>query len=132
GATLSMNSGPPGGGGQIQIRGASSILGSAQPLYVVDGVLISNDAFSSGTNAVTRAGGGTSQAGTATSIGGGQDQLVNRLADINPNEIESIEVLKSAAATAIYGSRATNGVVVIKTKRGEPGAPRSSTTPRIA
>jgi TonB-linked SusC/RagA family outer membrane protein len=123
GATINMNSGAPGGGGQIQIRGASSILGASDPLFVVDGVIISNASASSGLNAVTRAGGNT-----ATST---QDNRTNRLSDINPNEIESIEVLKSAAATAIYGSRATNGVIVIRTKRGQPGQTVVNVTQRV-
>jgi TonB-linked SusC/RagA family outer membrane protein len=114
GAMISMNSGAPGGGGQMQIRGITSILGQGQPIFVVDGVIISNDAISDGANSITGAG----ARGTAGGIGSSQDALVNRLADLNPQEIESIEVLKSAAATAMYGSRATNGVVVIKTKRG--------------
>src|SRR5439155_18313320 len=114
GATISMNSGAPGCGGQVQIRGATSILGRGQPLFVVDGVIISNDAISDGANTVTGAAG----RGTPAGIGSNQDALVNRLADLNLSEIESIEVLKSAAATAMYGSRATNGVVVIRTKRG--------------
>lgn len=111
GASVNMNTGAPGGGGQIQIRGTSSILGSGEPLVVIDGVISSNDAYSAGASTVTR--GGTSQ-----------DQNVNRLADINPAEIESIEIVKDASATAIYGSRASNGVVVIRTKRGSAGAPR--------
>ncbi len=114
GAMISMNSGAPGGGGQMQIRGITSILGQGQPIFVVDGVIISNDAVSDGANTITGAG----ARGTAGGIGSSQDALVNRLADLNPEEIESIEVLKSAAATAMYGSRATNGVVVIKTRRG--------------
>lgn len=122
GASISMNSGAPGGGGQIQIRGVTSILGNGQPLIVVDGTIISNDAFSSGANAVTRAGGGVG--------GSNQDNNVNRLADLNPNEIESIEIVKDAAATAIYGSRASNGVLVIRTKRGSPGKPRVTITQR--
>lgn len=123
GATVTMNGGGPGGGAQIQIRGSSSVLGNSQPLYVIDGTIISNDAFSGGLNAVSRA------AGTgATSA---QDNLVNRLADLNPNEIESIEILKSAAATAIYGSRATNGVVVVRTKRGAAGQTRVNITQRV-
>ncbi len=126
GAVISMNSGAPGGGAQMQIRGVTSILGQGQPLFVVDGVIISNDAFSAGANSVTGAGGRTTGAG----IGGSQDALVNRLADLNMAEIESVEVLKSAAATAIYGSRATNGVVVIRTKRGTPGASRFNLTAR--
>lgn len=127
GAVTSMNSGAPGGGGQMTIRGVTSILGQGQPLFVVDGVIISNDAFTVGANSVTGAGGRT----TAAGIGGSQDALVNRLADLNPVDIESIEVLKSAAATAIYGSRATNGVVVIRTKRGAPGAPSFHVTGRV-
>jgi TonB-linked SusC/RagA family outer membrane protein len=126
GAVISMNSGAPGGGAQVQIRGATSILGQGQPLFVVDGVIISNDAFSAGANSVTGAGART----TAAGIGGSQDALVNRLADLNMAEIESVEVLKSAAATAIYGSRATNGVVVIHTKRGTPGTSRFNLTAR--
>jgi len=112
GARMFENSGAPGGGAQIQIRGATSVLGSGDPLYVVDGVIISNASISSGSSSITRASGST---------GSTQDQVVNRLADLNPNDIENIEVLKSAAASAIYGSRATNGVVVITTKRGKQG-----------
>ncbi|MBC7789835.1 MAG: SusC/RagA family TonB-linked outer membrane protein [Anaerolineae bacterium] len=123
GANINMNSGAPGGGGQIQIRGVTSVLGSGEPLYVIDGVIISNSAFSTGINAVSRASGAV-----ATSV---QDNPVNRLADINPNDIENIQVLKSAAATAIYGSKATNGVVLITTKRGRQGAPRFNVTQRF-
>lgn len=111
GASVNMNTGAPGGGGQIQIRGTTSILGNGEPLVIIDGVVSSNDAFSAGASTVTR--GGTTQ-----------DQNVNRLADINPAEIESIEIVKDASATAVYGSRASNGVVVIRTKRGSAGAPR--------
>ena len=121
GARVFDNGGAPGGGAQIQIRGATSVLGQGDPLYVVDGVIISNAGISSGASAITRASGST---------GSSQDQVVNRLADLNPNDIENIEVLKSAAATAIYGSRATNGVVVITTKRGTSGAPRWNLTQR--
>ena len=112
GARMFENSGAPGGGAQIQIRGATSVLGQGDPLYVVDGIIVSNANISSGASSVTRASGST---------GSSQDQVVNRLADLNPNDIENIEVLKSAAASAIYGSRATNGVVVITTKRGKQG-----------
>src|SRR5256886_9639292 len=127
GAAISMNSGAPGGGAQVQIRGVTSILGNGQPLFVMDGVIISNDAISDGANSVTGAG----NRSLATGIGGTQDALVNRLADLNPAEIESIEILKSAAATAMYGSRATNGVVIIRTKRGTGGAPRFNLTSRV-
>jgi TonB-linked SusC/RagA family outer membrane protein len=122
GATVFENSGVPGGGMQIQIRGATSILGQGDPLYVVDGVIISNASNPSGLTSITRSGGSTTS---------NQDQVVNRLADLNPNDIESIEVLKSAAATAIYGSRATNGVVVVTTKKGKVGATRWSVLQRV-
>src|SRR5947199_2217858 len=127
GATISMNSGAPGGGAQMQIRGVTSILGNGQPLFVMDGVIISNDAISDGANSVTGAGSRANPSG----IGGTQDALVKRLADLNPAEIESIEVLKSAAATAMYGSRATNGVVIIKSRHGRGGAPAFNLTSRI-
>ena len=122
GARFFENSGAPGGGAQIQIRGATSVLGQGDPLYVVDGVIISNASISSGATQITRAGG---------TLASNQDQVVNRLADINPNDIESIEVLKSAAASAIYGSRATNGVVVITTKRGQQGRATWNLTQRV-
>ncbi|MDQ6634831.1 MAG: TonB-dependent receptor plug domain-containing protein, partial [Gemmatimonadota bacterium] len=119
GAQISMNNGAPGGGGQIQIRGASSLLGRIDPLYVVDGVIISNDVRS------------TQQRILTGSLNGGEENGTNRLADINPNDIENIEVLKGAAASAIYGSQATNGVVVITTKRGKTGTTRINATQRF-
>jgi TonB-linked SusC/RagA family outer membrane protein len=122
GAMIFENSGTPGGGMQIQIRGATSILGQGDPLYVVDGVMVSNQSISGGLAAISRSSGSTAST---------QDQTVNRLADLNPNDIESIEVLKSAAASAIYGSRATNGVVVITTKKGRAGATRFNITQRV-
>ncbi len=122
GVSISENSGVPGGGVQMQIRGATSILGSGDPLFVIDGVIVSDVSIGSGLTAIDRSG------GTTTST---QDQTVNRMADINPNDIESIEVLKSAAASAMYGSRATNGVVIITTKKGKAGATRFSITQRM-
>jgi TonB-linked SusC/RagA family outer membrane protein len=122
GARIFENNGAPGGGAQIQIRGATSILGQGDPLYVIDGVIVSNVTIPNGLNSISRAGGG---------IGGGQDNAVNRLADLNPSDIENVEVLKSAAASAIYGSRATNGVVVITTKRGRSGAPSWNVVQRV-
>ena len=122
GASVSENSGVPGGGFQIQIRGATSINASGDPLFIVDGVIYSNNSVQGGLASVSRSSGST----TST-----QDQTVNRLADLNPNDIENIEVLKSAAATAIYGSRATNGVVVITTKRGKAGQTRYNVTQRM-
>lgn len=119
GASINMNNGAPGGGGQIQIRGVSTLQGSFQPLFVVDGVIISNGNRSSGASVATG------------SLNSGEENTLNRLSDLNPNDIESVEVLKSAAASAIYGSQATNGVVLITTKRGKQGAPRFTVTQRI-
>jgi outer membrane receptor protein involved in Fe transport len=92
GATISSNSGAPGGGIQVQLRGITTIKASIDPLYIVDGVVISNDAIASGANAITAAAAG----GNASN----QDNPVNRVADINPNDIERIEVLKGASASA--------------------------------
>jgi TonB-linked SusC/RagA family outer membrane protein len=123
GAQINMNSGAPGGGGQMQIRGVTSVLGNGEPLFVVDGVIISNATLSNGINAVSRASG----SGFTTT----QDNSTNRLSDINPADIENIQVLKSAAASAIYGSKATNGVVLITTKRGRSGATSVHLTQRF-
>jgi TonB-linked SusC/RagA family outer membrane protein len=123
GASIMENSGAPGGGMQIQIRGATSILGNGDPLYVIDGIIMSNASVSGGLTSISRASG--------SSGGSSQDQTVNRLADLNPDDVENIEVLKSAAATAIYGSRATNGVVVITTKKGKPGVTKYTATERM-
>jgi TonB-dependent starch-binding outer membrane protein SusC len=125
GANINMNSGIPGGGAQIQIRGNTSLFGSGEPLFVIDGVLMSNASISTGRNAITQAGGGLS------AINSTQDAPSNRLADLNPNDIESLEVLKGAAASALYGSRATNGVVLITTKKGRTGAPRFNIVQRF-
>ncbi len=114
GAVITSNSGAPGGGIQLQLRGTNTINGNYQPLYVVDGVIVDNSAFGNGLNAITAAG---------TGITANQDQQVNRIADLNPEDIESIEVLKGPSAGAIYGSRGANGVVIVTTKRGRAGAP---------
>ncbi|MBC6606592.1 TonB-dependent receptor [Hymenobacter sp. BT188] len=100
GVQVTANSGTPGGGIAVRIRGNNSISASSDPLYVVDGVPINTGSYSN--------------------IGVGNQQL-NALSDINPNDIASIEILKDAAAAAIYGSRAANGVVLITTKRGQAG-----------
>ncbi|CAN5335608.1 TonB-dependent receptor [soil metagenome] len=123
GANIETNSGAPGGGVQVRFRGVSTIIGSSEPLYVVDGGVISNEAIASNANAITAAAGG-SNAST-------QDAVVNRAVDINPADIESVEILKGASAAALYGSRAANGVILITTKRGTPGAPRISLTQRF-
>src|ERR1041384_5922398 len=114
GADISTNSGAPGGGVQVRLRGVTSINATAEPLYVVEGVVVSDMAIPSNQNALTGSAGGSNPALT-------QDGQVNRIADINPAEIESIEILKGASAAAIYGGRAANGVVIIHTKRGLPG-----------
>jgi len=114
GATVSQNSGAPGGGNQIRLRGVTSVFGSADPLYVVDGVIVSNETIQSGLNAVTAA--------ARSSNASNQDNGVNRIADLNPNDIETLEVLKGASASAIYGSKAANGVIIIKTKQGSSAA----------
>ncbi|MEZ4433559.1 MAG: TonB-dependent receptor [bacterium] len=117
GANIQSNSGAPGGGIQLQLRGISSIKGRSAPLYVIDGVIISDDAIPNGISAVTASVSGSSADNT-------QDNQVNRIADLNPDDIESIQVLKGASAAAIYGAKASNGVVIITTKRGEPGEAR--------
>ena len=100
GVQVTNNTGAPGSFVQIRIRGTSSLSASSEPLYVVDGVPINNTLT------------GSYQAGN--------DQI-NGMAGINPNDIETLEILKDAAAASIYGARAANGVVLITTKRGKPG-----------
>jgi TonB-linked SusC/RagA family outer membrane protein len=124
GASIQQNSGAPGGGVQVQLRGTTSINAASEPLYVVDGIVMSNVAIPSNQNAITRSTGGSNPALT-------QDAQVNRIADLNPNDIENIEILKGASASAIYGSRASNGVVIITTRRGRTGARRINVTQRM-
>jgi TonB-linked SusC/RagA family outer membrane protein len=116
---IQANTGAPGGGERVRLRGISSILGNAQPLFVIDGVLVSDDAIPAGTNIVTKAAGSAIAAST-------QEAPVDRIADLDPNDIENIEILKGAAAAAIYGSKASAGVIMITTKRGRSGAPQFS------
>jgi TonB-dependent starch-binding outer membrane protein SusC len=123
GANLQFNSGAPGGGAQLRLRGISTINGQSSPLYVIDGVVISNVAIPSGANAITAAAAG----GSASN----QDNPVNRIADLNPNDIENVEVLKGASAAALYGSKAANGVVIITTKRGRNGENKVEVTQRV-
>ena len=107
GVQVLNNSGQPGGSTTIRIRGNSSIRAGNQPLFVVDGVQLINNSTKPGTNA-------GDLGATATS---------NPLNYLNPTDIESIQILKDASATAIYGSRGANGVILITTKRGKAGAP---------
>ena len=100
GVQVTNNSGAPGGGVSIRIRGTSSLGGGNEPLYVVDGVPINNtQTFNQQTG----------------------EERINGMSNINPADIESIEILKDAASTSIYGARAANGVVLINTKRGKAG-----------
>lgn len=108
GVTISQNSGAPGGGISVRVRGITSLTGSNEPLYVVDGVPID--------------GGANNESFSFNLFGGENGQnKVSALSTINPSDIVSIEVLKDASATAIYGSRASNGVIIITTKSGEKG-----------
>jgi len=111
GVNVAQNSGKPGTSNTVRIRGGTSLTGSNDPLYVIDGVPISTSA-------------GLGQAsirGTGTDVF--DQEPVNPLQTLNPNDIESITVLKDASATAIYGSRGANGVIVITTKNGKAGKP---------
>lgn len=104
GVVVNQSDGAPGGGVSIQVRGTNSFSTSSQPLYIVDGVPFDTGSMPSDE--------------TANS---GSNQSNNPLSFINPHDIQSIEVLKDASATAIYGSRGANGVVIITTKRGDSG-----------
>ena len=114
GANISANSGAPGGGFSVRLRGISSINLSSEPLYIVDGVYVNNSQFQTG------AGTGSFNGATGQTSGT-QDQAANRMADINPADIESVEVLKGPSAAAIYGTRANAGVIIITTKKGKSG-----------
>jgi len=97
-------SGEPGASSYIRIRGANSITGGTQPLFVVDGSPVSNEQFFSDGR-----------------LGHDGVSEMSRASDLNPEDIESMEILKGPAASAIYGSRAANGVVLVSTKKGKPG-----------
>ena len=103
GLNVSTTSGQPGAVSNIRIRGGNSITGGNEPLYVIDGLIVYNDASSTKTGAA------------------GSDASLDPLAFLNPSDIESIEVLKDVSATAIYGTRGANGVIIITTKKGSHG-----------
>lgn len=112
GAQITQNSGGPGGGGvSVRLRGTNSFIAGSDPLYIVDGVIVDN---------------GSAQLADL----GIRSNPQNRLADLNPNDIERVEIIRGAAAAALYGSRANNGVVQIFTKRGSIGRPRYTLTSR--
>lgn len=114
GANINANTGAPGGGISVKLRGVTSVYGNTQPLYVIDGVYVDNTSTSAGLNAVTSAASG----GSPTS---NQDNPSSRIADLRIEDIENIEILKGASAAAVYGSRAAAGVIVITTKKGKDG-----------
>ena len=109
GVQITRSAGSAGGGSRILIRGVTSMIGNNQPLIVIDGVRTNNETLNSG----------SSTAGTATS---------NRLMDLNNDDIESINILKGSAATALYGTAGAAGVVVITTKKGAEGEMKVSYT----
>jgi len=114
GAQITQNSGGPGGGGiSVRLRGTNSFISGSDPLYIVDGVIVDN---------------GSAQLADL----GIRSNPQNRLADLNPSDIDRIEIIRGAAAAALYGSRANNGVVQIFTKRGTTGAPRFTLMSRVA
>ena len=106
GVQVTQNAGAPGSGVSVKIRGTNSLRGNNEPLYVIDGVIIS----SAGEDVIAAGG-----------VGNSGQETQNGLNGINPRDIESIQVLKDASATAIYGSRGANGVVLITTKKGVKG-----------
>ncbi len=108
GVDVKESDGAPGGGVSITVRGANSFTTSSQPLYIVDGIPYGTDP-----NGVPQSGANE-----------GLNQSQNPLSMLNPNDIEKIEVLKDASATAIYGSRGANGVVIITTRKGQQGKPK--------
>lgn len=108
GVQVTNSSGQPGGAATIRIRGNSAVTGTGQPLYVVDGVPLDGRSARPGLVG-------------STDVGAGADS--NPLNFLNPDDVESVTVLKDASATAIYGSRAAYGVVLITTKKGQTGAP---------
>ena len=118
GAQITQNSGDPAGGMTIRLRGVKSIQGSSDPLYVIDGVIVSNTSANVSQTALS------GQVGAAT-------PGTNRMADINPADIETINIINGAAAAAQYGSRAANGVVLITTKKGKSGVPKITFTTSV-
>jgi len=112
GVQVTNNSGQPGASASVRIRGISSLSGTNEPLYIIDGIPVSGDA----TNQAT---GGNIVSGYLGANTG--NVSTSPLSLINPNDIETYDILKDASATAIYGSRAANGVIIVTTKRGKKG-----------
>ncbi|NUQ25630.1 MAG: SusC/RagA family TonB-linked outer membrane protein [Saprospiraceae bacterium] len=114
GVNIVQTTGAPGGGIAMRLRGVSSLTGNNQPLFIIDGVYVSNAEIPSGLRFASGANAGNEEGAS------------NRIADLNPADIESIEVLKGASAAAIYGTRANAGVVIITTKKGASGQTKVS------
>ncbi|MEO1262194.1 MAG: SusC/RagA family TonB-linked outer membrane protein [Bacteroidota bacterium] len=114
GINITQTTGAPGGGFATRLRGVTSLSGNNQPLIILDGVYISNAEIPSGSRFASGANSGT------------EEGSANRLADINPDDIERVEVLKGASAAAIYGTRANGGVIIITTKKGKSGRTKVS------
>ncbi len=117
GLQANMGNGQPGANVQIRIRGQGSISASSEPLFVIDGIPVLSNDFSSGDNPDT--------------VVDSDVESSNPLATINPNDIETVTVLKDASATAIYGARAANGVILITTKSGKSGKPKLRLTAQV-
>ena len=120
GVQATATSGAPGSSATIRVRGLATVNANADPLYVVDGVIWQN----SGTSG--------SSLGLGDALGNGSASTVSPLSSLNPADIVSMEILKDASATAIYGAQGANGVVLITTKRGQEGAPKFSYDGMIA
>ena len=120
GVSVTNDSGRPGGAASIRVRGATSLTGTNEPLYIIDGVPVSGDATNTSTSGRPISGNDFS------SSGGSGNTASSPLSLINPNDVESIDVLKDASATAIYGSRGANGVIIITTKSGKKGSGKIS------
>ena len=114
GVNIVQSNGAPGGGIAMRLRGVSSLSGNNQPLWIIDGIYMSNAEIPSGARFASGANSGTEEGAS------------NRIADLNPDDIESIEVLKGASAAAIYGTRANAGVVIVTTKKGTSGKTKIS------
>jgi TonB-linked SusC/RagA family outer membrane protein len=123
GITIRQNSGAPGGGMSVNLRGVTTITGTGQPLYIIDGVIMSNDALQGGLDVITNA--------TGFGSASPQGQPSNRIADLNPNDIEDIQVLKGGSAAAVYGSKAAAGVIIITTKKGQAGKTKIDVSQQI-
>ena len=120
---VSQTAGDPGANSRIQIRGLRTLNGNVEPLFVIDGVPVTNYTFSTTNFNPIDAGGG----GVGGQDNGGQFEgtsAPNRMIDVNTDDIENVEILKGAAAAAIYGARAANGVILITTKHGHSGGTR--------